>query len=208
MAEQILRETLEAADGLQLYCEVFPSPSPKAIVVLCHDYGEHVGVYHSLCSKLSQEGYKVYAQDLRGHGKSPGERGYIKNFDDFLEDLDLLLARIQDRESDAKIFLLGQGLGALIATHYTFSRKPRLCGLIFCGLIIDLPLSPWQKTLIRYGGPLLARSTFAPELQALLLRPELDGFLKGDPLVFKGPLQLQSIKEIGPWQNIGYRSLG
>src|SRR6478735_6006814 len=118
MACQTVVETLEAVDGLELYCEVHTCPEPKGVILAVHDYGEHTGVYRSIFSRLCQEGYSVYAADQRGHGKSPGERGLIARFDDYLEDLDLLMARIKDRDPKLPVFLMGQGLGALIATCF------------------------------------------------------------------------------------------
>lgn len=196
MAEQIAIETLEATDGVNLYCEVFASCEAKGVIIALHDYGEHIGLYREIFLRLSREGYKVYAQDLRGHGQSPTERGYISSFDDYLEDLDLLWARVADREANQKIHILGQGLGALIAAQFAFTRRPQCDGLILCGLILDLPIKTWQKQLLRYSGSILARACLIPELNQILLPSATAGKIKDDPLVFQGPVRGNVIREV------------
>lgn len=196
MACQTLVETLEAVDGLELYCEVHTSPEPKGVILAIHDYGEHSGVYRNLFHRLCQEGYSIYAADLRGHGKSPGERGLIARFDDYLEDLDLLVARIKDRDSTQPLFLMGQGLGALIAACFAMSRKPRLKGLILCGLMMDLPVSAMDRLLMRYAGFFVEHSKALLQLRQLLLGPALDGALKHDELAFRGAIKVNTVREI------------
>jgi acylglycerol lipase len=196
MACQTRVESLEAVDGLDIYCEVRVSSTPKGVIIAVHDYGEHCGIYQGIFERLCQEGYTVYASDLRGHGKSPGERGLITRFDDYLEDLDLLMARIKDRELGQPVFLLGQGLGALIATSFVMSRKPSLKGLILCGLVMDLPVGGMERLLMKHAAFLLQNSKAIKDLNPILLGPALEGSLKDDELAFRGPLKPVTVREI------------
>lgn len=196
MACQTRVETLEAVDGLDIYCEIHSCSAPKGVILAVHDYGEHCGVYQSVFDRLCQEGYTIYAADLRGHGKSPGERGLITRFDDYLEDLDLLMARVKDREPTLAVFLLGQGLGALIAACYSMSRKPRMHGLILCGLVMDLPIGSIERMLMKHAGFLLQNSKAMQDVRNALLSPALQGELKGDELAFRGPVKPTTVREI------------
>ncbi len=196
MACQTRVESLEAVDGLDIYCEVHSCPAPKGVILAVHDYGEHCGVYHSIFDRLCQEGYTIYAADLRGHGKSPGERGLITRFDDYLEDLDLLMARVKDREPNQAVFLMGQGLGALIAACYAMSRKPRMHGLILCGLVMDLPVGSMERLLMKHAGFLLQNSKAMQDVKNALLGPALQGELKTDELAFRGPVKPATVREI------------
>lgn len=193
-----LAETLEAYDGLELYCEIYKSPAPKGVIIAVHDYGEHIGIYQSIFERCAEQSYTVYAMDLRGHGKSPGDRAFISAFDDFLDDLDLLLARVRDREAQqaGNIFLLGQCLGALIAARFAFTRQPRLQGLILCGPLLDLPLTRLERTLMQLSGPFFPERDFAPNIQSSWLEPKLAGPLRDDQLAFRGPLKLSTVREI------------
>jgi alpha-beta hydrolase superfamily lysophospholipase len=196
MACQTRVESLEAVDGLDIYCEVHSCPEPKGVILAVHDYGEHCGVYRSIFDRLCEEGYTVYAADLRGHGKTPGERGLITRFDDYLEDLDLLMARVKDREANQPIFLLGQGLGALIATCFAVSRKPRMRGLILCGLVMDLPVGSMERMLMKHAGFLLRNSRMLKDVEKALLAPALQEEWKDDDLVFRGPVKPATVREI------------
>lgn len=193
-----MAETLEAYDGLELYCEIYKSQQAKGVIIAVHDYGEHVGVYQAIFERCAHQHYTVYAMDLRGHGKSPGDRALITAFDDFLDDLDLLLARVRDREADkaGNIFLLGQGLGALIAARFAFTRQPRLQGLVLCGPLLDLPLSRFERTVVQLSGPFFPARDFAPATHTSWLEPKLAGPLKDDELAFRGPLKLSTVREI------------
>lgn len=189
-------ETLEAHDGLELYCQIYPAAQPKGVIITVHDYAEHSGVYGSLYGRMSKEGYNVYTLDLRGHGKSPGERAAIESFEYYLEDLDLLLARIRDREKQQPIFLMGQGMGALIAANFAFTRKPQINGLILCGPITDLPLSSMERTLAPYAKGFLRHMNIGDSVRKQLLQPTIDGDLKNDDLAFRGPVGLGTVREI------------
>ena len=44
-------------------------------IALVHGLGEHSGRYEALAARFVDAGFAVWAIDLRGHGKSPGQRG-------------------------------------------------------------------------------------------------------------------------------------
>ena len=63
--------TVETPDGLSLftYCWL-PDAPPHAVVQIVHGLAEHAGRYARLAGALSNRGYAVYANDLRGHGRT------------------------------------------------------------------------------------------------------------------------------------------
>ena len=78
-------DRFQTRDGLQLHENRWlPEGDPVAVVVVVHGFVEHSGRYAELAGRLNREGYAVYAMDLRGHGKSKGERVFISSFDEFL----------------------------------------------------------------------------------------------------------------------------
>src|SRR5215470_12268182 len=79
--------TIPAAAGA-LYAETFmPANKPKGIVVVTHGYAEHCGRYHEVANVIVRAGWAALSYDVRGHGQSPGKRGFIARFDTYLEDL-------------------------------------------------------------------------------------------------------------------------
>ena len=78
IAEKI--ETLENAGGLKI---VFRSWQPAApatgVMVIVPGFNSHSGYYGWVAEQLVSLGLAVYAVDLRGRGKSDGERFYVES---------------------------------------------------------------------------------------------------------------------------------
>lgn len=59
------------AHGVAIVYDVHPAVStPRAVVQLLHGVGEHAGRYAALIAALTADGYTVYADDHRGHGRT------------------------------------------------------------------------------------------------------------------------------------------
>lgn len=59
-----------AADGLRIFYDVYPATAPRAAVHLAHGVGEHAARYRYVGELLAAEGFTVYADDHRGHGRT------------------------------------------------------------------------------------------------------------------------------------------
>ena len=196
MADKSWIETLQSHDGVELYCQYYPSPDSVGVIMTVHDYGQHSGAYQKAHDQFVKQHFSIYTLDLRGHGKSPGDRASIDHFDDFLEDLDLLYARVKDREPERPVFLLGQGMGALIAMRFALTRRPTLHGMILCGRLPELPVNSKERLLAQYAGVLLPHVEANKEARELLLSPALSGALKDDALSFRGAVKAKTLLEL------------
>lgn len=59
------------AHGVAIVYDVHPATTaPRAVVQLLHGVGEHAGRYGALIAQLTANGYTVYADDHRGHGRT------------------------------------------------------------------------------------------------------------------------------------------
>jgi alpha-beta hydrolase superfamily lysophospholipase len=124
-----------AFDGLSLYFQGWQTDiEPKGVICLVHGLGEHSGRYVHWAGFLNLAGYTVLAYDLRGHGKSGGQRGHVSSFDEYLHDTDLLLKEANDRFPSQPHFLYGHSIGGLIVSYYVLQRKPELSGVVITGL--------------------------------------------------------------------------
>ena len=56
-----------------------PQGTPKANLVICHGVNSHGGQYVRAGEEFAARGFAVTALDLRGRGKSDGERFYIES---------------------------------------------------------------------------------------------------------------------------------
>ena len=91
----------------ELLYRVWAPERPRGALAIVHGYGEHSGRW------LAARGWGVAACDLPGHGKSPGRRGHIRSFSDYLAAVKALLDEVR-RAVPAPVFLLGHSLGGLI----------------------------------------------------------------------------------------------
>ncbi len=132
------------ANGLQLFYERWwPEIDPVAVVAIVHGFGEHGARYTYLVNHLVSRGYAVYAFDHRGHGRSPGARGYISQWSEYRDDVAAYLKLIGEQTPGQPVFLFGQSLGGLIAAEYALHYPAGLKGLILSApLLAQANISP------------------------------------------------------------------
>ena len=121
-------------DGFEFYTQTWKEgkTKPKKVIVVQHGFGEHSGRYQNLIAALEGEKASVYALDARGHGKTPGKRGHISDFNLYASDLAVLVAKARAENKGVPIILLGHSMGALIATLAALKSEvaTELSGLI------------------------------------------------------------------------------
>jgi acylglycerol lipase len=171
-----------------------PEGEPAAAVVLVHGYGEHRGRYRHVAEALVREGYAVYAADHLGHGESEGERAMVRRFDDFADDLHLVVGEARRAHQGLPVFVVGHSMGGLISLRYALRYQDELAGLVVSGaaLYFGEDVSPWLRAV----AGLLAR--FAPKYpvvrrgtggESVLSRdPAVQALFDADPLCYKGPV--------------------
>lgn len=130
--------TYASFDGIKLSGYLWkPEKMPKAVINLVHGFGEYCERYNHWAKLFVKNGYAVHAIDYRGHGKSDGRRGYIQSFDEFLNDIDVLINESKKLYPDLPQFIYGHSLGGNIVTNYILKRN-----IDFKGAIIS---SPWYR---------------------------------------------------------------
>ena len=179
---------LKSKDGIDLFVRGWePENKPKAVVALIHGHGEHVGRYEHVAEAMTEAGYVFAGFDLRGHGKSAGQRGHTPSAEAYLDDIDLLLQHVRERYGALPVFLYGHSLGAIQALYYTLRRKPDLAGVIASGAALhsELENQPVKVTMARILGGLAPTASIASGLDVTKLShdPEIEKVYRSDPLV-------------------------
>src|SRR5690349_2618681 len=87
--QELSEHAMTTWDGVELFYRAWlpPTPTDKALL-LFHRGHEHSGRFQDLVEELALEDVAVFAWDARGHGRSPGERGYAENFACLVKDVD------------------------------------------------------------------------------------------------------------------------
>ncbi len=167
--------TFKSADGLDLYYQAWrPDQAPKAVLAVVHGYGEHSGRYLYPVQYFVPRGYALYAFDQRGHGRSPGPRGHVNRWDEYLLDVREFLKLVRPAQSECPLFLLGHSMGGLLvlmyAIHHPQDIKAVLASSPMLGLAVKAP--GWKVVLGRVLSSLLPALPMANDLPAAALSHE------------------------------------
>ena len=157
----------EGTDGTSFYVQGWePEAQPKAVVVLVHGLGEHVGRYPHVANALTDAGYVLAGFDLRGHGKSGGARGHFPSLDAVMQDIRQFFRFISQRYPNLPQFLYGHSLGGLLALTYAVQNKVGLKGVMVtgAGLRSALQEQKLKLALAKMLGSLLPTMIIPSEL--------------------------------------------
>ncbi|WP_163971182.1 alpha/beta hydrolase [Oceanobacillus halotolerans] len=136
------------------YREFSPEKDPKGVVIIVHGLGDHSGGIRNLCEALVENGYRSYVHDLRGHGKSPGTRGFIRDWEEYRNDLHAFCKLVTEINPDLPVYLIGHSIGGVIAVDYAINNASKLGGLITISPAISYETSFMEKLLITVMGKL------------------------------------------------------
>ena len=92
-----------------------PDLTSRAVLVIVHGLGAHSGIFRQLAEFVCDRKITVYALDLRGHGRSEGQRGHINSWSEFRQDLNAFIQLVATKEPTLPLYLLGQSLGGAIS---------------------------------------------------------------------------------------------
>jgi alpha-beta hydrolase superfamily lysophospholipase len=117
--------------GVQLFYQAWlPEEGRRsAVLVNLHGLGDHSGLYPTLASHFPGRGIALYAYDMRGNGRSPGQRAYLRSWDELRGDLHAFLELVREWERGTPLFLLGNSLGGLVVLDYALHRPGGLAGV-------------------------------------------------------------------------------
>jgi len=164
-----------------------PSGAPRARLVVVHGFGEHAGMdaYAWFARRLVSAGYAAHAFDQRGHGRSPGRRGYVASWDDYRVDVDDAARRAHAR-GDAPVVLVGVSLGGLGILEYLVMRPdaPVIGAAAIGGVLGPVGASPVQLALGRIASRVWPTMPIDPKLDLTNLSRDqaAAAAFAGDPL--------------------------
>ena len=149
----------------------------RGVVVIVHGYCEHRGRYRHVAEHLNRSGYHVLVGDLRGHGGSEGERGFVWRFSDYSDDITAFLREAaqvftdKDKEGGGgepaqRPILLGHSMGGLVAMQFALANPKALRALVlsspFLGLKLRVP--GWKRAMAQLASLLRPKLRLPNEL--------------------------------------------
>lgn len=128
------RGRVRTEDRLDLVWQCWSPEKPVGVIVVIHGLAEHSGRYQETAEFLSENGWAVYACDLRAHGLSPDPpnsgRVHVSRFTDYFMDVDAVLALAASQQPDLPLFILGHSMGGLISISYALEKPDHLAGVM------------------------------------------------------------------------------
>nr|WP_245347305.1 alpha/beta hydrolase [Cohnella lubricantis] len=173
------------AGGYELfYRAILPNTAPKAAVIALHGLGDHSGGMANMTQRLAEQGYAVYAFDLRGHGRNPGTRAYIRKWEEYTDDLHLFRQKVELEQPNSPLYLIGHSLGGAISIDYALRRSAGLAGLAAIAPALTYEMKLPEKVLVAVLS--IVKPDFTvnskPDFTALTKDPEARARLASDEL--------------------------
>ena len=132
----------------------------------CHGVNSHGGQYLWAAEQFVKNGYAVYALDLRGRGRSEGERFYVENVADYVSDVAGVVRIAKSRDAGVPVFLLGHSAGGVVSSVYALENQAELAGFICESFAFQVPAPGFALAAIK------GLSHLAPRLPVLKLKNE------------------------------------
>ena len=156
----------QGAKGLNLYYQSwYPQAEIRGVLTIVHGLGSNSSSYGNIVEHLIPKNYAIYAFDLRGNGRSPGQRGHISSWEVFRGDLQAFLHLVKTQSPKSPQFLLGHSLGGVVVLDYVMRCRvypSPLSGVITLAPAVGkLGVSPFKLTIGKILSRILPRFTLS-----------------------------------------------
>lgn len=178
--------SIESADGTKLAYRAWPKPGKVALAVV-HGLGEHAGRYERFADGMARHGMGTYALDLRGHGKSPGQRGHVDSWSQWTDDVSAFVSHIESI-AGADVVPVGHSFGGVALLSTVLAGKlPKTRRFVVSSpaLKLKLAVAGWKLTFGPIASKIVPRLALANEIDPKTVSriPEVVEAYKNDPLV-------------------------
>ncbi|MGO8688432.1 MAG: bifunctional alpha/beta hydrolase/class I SAM-dependent methyltransferase [Thermoguttaceae bacterium] len=159
--------TMTLPDGVELFYRAWlpATPTEKSLVIF-HRGHEHSGRVQDIVEALDLADVAVFAWDARGHGRTPGERGYAPHFATLVKDVDCFVRHLAETfgKRPENMVVLAQSVGAVTVAAWVHDYAPRIRAMVLAapalaiklyvpaaipGLRLLLRMRPGRKTFIK-----------------------------------------------------------
>lgn len=184
--------TNDSSANLRFHEEFFPGPTGQlylrsalpaegapiiARLGIIHGYGDHSGRYAAFMRWMGARGIACHAVDLRGQGKAAGRRGFVRRWEEYLDDLRAFVA-LERLRGDGPLFLLGHSHGGLVLSAGVLDGVGADGGIAGC--VLSSPFFRNRMTIPR--SKLLLGRVVGPLVPWLKVRSGVQGdWMSADP---------------------------
>lgn len=126
----VQEKTFRTHDNIELFYRYWPTGAgrPKGAIVLFHRGHEHSGRMAHVVDELNLPDYAFFAWDARGHGRSPGARGFSPSLGTSVRDVQTFIDHIgHDYDIPVTdIAVVAQSVGAVVVSTWAHDYAPKI----------------------------------------------------------------------------------
>jgi acylglycerol lipase len=178
---------VESADGTRLAYRSWPMPGSGTTFAVVHGLGEHAGRYERFARGMAKHGMGTFAVDLRGHGKSPGQRGHVDSWSQWTDDASAFVKHV-GTVVDGEVVPVGHSFGgATVLSTVLAGKLPQSKRFIVSSpaLKVKVAVPGWKIKLGNAASNVVPRLALDNEVDPKVVSriPEVVDAYRTDPLV-------------------------
>jgi len=191
--EDVVSGFLKTRDGAEVrFARWAPPPGRKGTVCLFQGRAEFIEKYFETVRDLRSRGFAVATIDWRGQGLSErtlrnSRKGYVRNFSDYIIDLETFINEVVLPDCPPPFFALGHSMGATILLTAAHRGHRWFDRMVLLAPMIALPGA--RRSSITRAGVKVMRlmgfgSAFVPggDSTVLAQRPFIGNLVTSDPV--------------------------
>jgi alpha-beta hydrolase superfamily lysophospholipase/phosphatidylglycerophosphate synthase len=182
--------SFRAHDGVELFYRYWPAASerPRGAIALFHRGHEHSGRMAHLTDELDLPEFAFFAWDARGHGRSPGERGFSPSLGASVRDVQSFVDHIAAAHGIAPedVAVIAQSVGAVLVATWAHDYAPRIRAMVLASPAFKVKLYvPFARTGLKLMRALRGHFFVNSYVKAKFLThdPERVASYDADPLI-------------------------
>lgn len=143
---------MTGTDGFDVAYAAFTDSDNEGKLIISVGRTESWVKYCEVVYDLQGLGMDIWVIDHRGQGLSErllsdGDKGYVRDFSDYVDDLETFIEDIVGASEDEDVFVLGHSLGGTIATQLAATHEDLIDGLILSAPMFGLNTSPYPESV-------------------------------------------------------------
>ncbi len=187
---QVEETEFKTHDNVDLFYRYWPTQTdrPKGAIVLFHRGHEHSGRLSHLVDELDMPAYAFFAWDARGHGQSPGERGFSPGLSTSVRDVQTFIQHVSSIHGfpEEEIAVIAQSVGAVLVSTWAHDYAPKIRCMVLASPAFKVKLYiPFSRTGIKIKQTISGNFFVNSYVKAKFLThdPERIASFDADPLI-------------------------
>lgn len=200
--------SIESADGTKLAYHAWPKTGAAITFAVVHGLGDHGGRYAGFAEGMAKHGMGTYALDLRGHGKSAGQRGHVDSWSQWTDDVAAFVRHVESI-AGSEVVPVGHSFGgATLLSTVLADKLPKVRRFVVSSTALKLRLRApaWKVKLGTVASKIVPRLAMGNEIDPGTISriPDVVEAYRNDPLVH----DRISSRMFTEWQNAAKNILG